>query len=205
LIQPAQPAQSGQSYAVLLAPLPTRTPFWAPLLNQPASGGQPAQPSGNQPPLIQPVQPGQPPQAQQPQPSQSFLPFPMAGFFVQDGQTAHIQGVNLPVCGGIYSANLLVQNTGNAVFESLSYQVTNLGSNTVLFGPATNNTPFVNNDTTCTPAGITALDPGTALFVGGSLGAANLSGQTVRVELTLCTQDDLAGQCEPLVVEFVVP
>ncbi len=213
--QPAQPAQQPAAQpgsASLLAPLPTPTHFWAQLLNQPAggaaqpaSGGQPAQPAGNQTPLIQPVQPGQQQPGQQPQPSQNFLTFPLAGFFVQEGAAARLQGVNLPVCGGIYAANFLVQNTGSVTFESLSYQVANLGDNTLLAGPATNNAPFMNTDTTCTPGGVSALAPGSALFVGGSLGAANLSGQTVRVELRLCTQDNLAGQCEPLAVEFVVP
>jgi hypothetical protein len=67
------------------------------------------------------------------------------------------------------------------------------------------NAPFLENDESCAAGGLSQLPPNTSLFVGASLGAPDLAGQTIRFEMHLCTQDNLAGECHNLPIIFVVP
>lgn len=231
-VVPAQPvvtAQPAQPVVPAAPVIPGATPtrFWLPLVGgeavqplqptvaiQPTAAGQPThfwvplvtpepnlQPNLAPQPGAQPVVPG----GNLPQPSFGFIPSPPAGFYVQAGQAFSILGVSLPNCSGTLAANFLVQNNISAAFDSFSFQVTDLASGTILYGPVTNNTPFMNTDQSCTAVGNETLPAGNRLFVGGSLGAPNLSGHTVRVELNLCTGNGLGGQCYASAVEFVVP
>lgn len=219
-VQPVAPAEP-------VVPAATPTRFWLPLVGgepaqpaqptiavQPPAAGQPTQfwvplvtPQANLVPTVAVIPGGQPiiPGNVLPQPSHSFIPSPPAGFYVQAGQAFSILGVSLPNCNNILAANFLVQNNSSTAFESFSFQVTDLASGAVLFGPMTNNTPFMDTDQSCSAVGIETLLAGNSLFAGGSLGAPNLSGHTVRVELNLCTENGLGGQCYASAVEFVVP
>ncbi len=204
--QPGQPAQAAQPQAGqggLIQP------------QQPAEPAQPAAPAQGEVPLIRPVQPGAQPTPAEPlplapppdlpQPSQDFTPFPAAGFDVPAGQGFGVLGVNLPVCGGIYTANFLVHNISGTPLESGLIQISDLSAGGGLFGPYTSDAPFGGSDTACTPGGIDSLPSNAGLFIGSSLGAANLSGHTVRVDLRLCTQNGLGGTCYSRAIEFVVP
>ena len=191
----------------------------------PAKPAEPSQPTQAIPTdAIAPSPTGQPTQAQQPTPTAPpataaaqatptnvLLPtayqptHPPASFTTQSGKAFIVFGVNLVNCGGTYTANFLIENTGTQALESLSLQFTDLSSDQDIYGPNISDEPFMWTDRTCTPGGIDRLESGDWLFAGGLLGPGQLSGHTILANFLFCTGEDLNGQCYPRSVEFVVP
>jgi hypothetical protein len=75
----------------------------------------------------------------------------------------------------------------------------------VLYGPETNNSPFLSTDRTCNSVGSDALAPGQTKYVGSLVGPKTLHGHTIRANIVLCTQENLGGVCYEAIIEFVVP
>jgi hypothetical protein len=130
---------------------------------------------------------------------------PPAQFVAQSGKAFTVFGLNLHNCEGEYAANFLIENTGSQALESLSLHFIDLTTGQDLYDPMISNAPFSWTDRTCTPDGISRLEPGQWLFSGSMLGPGRLSGHAILANFLFCTQEDLNGQCFPRSVEFVVP
>ena len=130
---------------------------------------------------------------------------PPASFAAQTGNDVNITTMNLRYCGGYYSANFLVENSGMQALESLSLQLMDLNNDQDISDPSVTNVPFMESDRTCTPGVISHLEPGSTLYTGGPLGSDQLSGHKILANFLICTQDDLSGQCYPRSVEFTIP
>ena len=130
---------------------------------------------------------------------------PPVSFAAQTGKDINITTMSLQYCGGYYSANFLVENSGMQALESLSLQLMDLNNDQDISDPNVTNVPFMESDRTCTPGIISHLEPGSELYTGGSLGPDQLSGHKILANILFCTLDDLNGQCYPRSVEFTIP
>lgn len=194
--QPAQPKPTeAQPPAAPVKPSPTSAP---------PTAGPGAAPTTAPQPTVQPAPTqasSQPPSV----PTDYIPPAPPAGFFAQPGQGFQVLGVNLPTCGENNAANFLIYNAAGQAYESASLQFSDLSSNENLYGPVTQDAPFFTDDHSCQPGGLERLEPGTALFIGSTLGSGGLTGQAVHAVLTLCTQNGMGGSCAQQTVDFVIP
>lgn len=130
---------------------------------------------------------------------------PPASFAAQTGNDVNITAMSLQYCGGYYSANFLVENSGMQALESLSLQLMDLNNDQDISDPIVTNVPFMESDRTCTSGVNSHLEPGSKLYIGSSLGPDKLSGHKILANILFCTQDDLDGQCYPRSVEFTIP
>jgi len=109
---------------------------------------------------------------------------------------------NVHSCGTPY-ATVKVTNTGGFSFKSVEISIKNTTDSTILYGPSTNNTPFLNSATGCPPEG-SALASGATAYIAANIGAPP-SGKDATYTLKMCTEDDLAGNCIVRSVNFVTP
>jgi hypothetical protein len=116
-----------------------------------------------------------------------------------------IRNLNLHECGLNYAANFRIYNTSSVPLESLSLKFYDRTTSSILYGPATNNAPFLSTDRTCDSVGIDFLAPRQTMYAGNLLGPKTLQAHTIRANIKLCTKEDLAGICSEAIVEFVVP
>ena len=96
-----------------------------------------------------------------------------------------------------------VDNIGGVAFESVQITIEDLTAVVVLYGPGTNNSPFLGSSGDCPPQA-SALAPGGAAYIAANI-AGYISGNTARETLTMCTQDGLGGDCITKSVDFVLP
>jgi len=111
---------------------------------------------------------------------------------------------NLHACGGLQYATVRVVNVGSEFFQSAQMTVEDLDTSTILYGPASNNKPYLPNANDC-PPGNDDHDPGEAYYIAVSIGAAPPSGHDARFTLKMCTEDGLGGDCITKVTEFEIP
>jgi len=116
-----------------------------------------------------------------------------------------VRNINLHNCGLTYAANFKVTSTTNRYLESVSLKFTDLSTGTILLGPETNNSPFLNTDRTCNIYGADSLGPYQTRYVGNTLGPKSLKTHTILANIKLCTKEYLEGTCHEAIVEFVVP
>jgi hypothetical protein len=139
-------------------------------------------------------------------PPATYIPaFPSGGYTVDQGKPFTIAGVNLPSCGGTFTANFLIINQSGSPFESLSVQLNDLSTGQSLATALISDAPFMFDDHACFPGGTSRLESSYALFAGVSLAAGHLSGHSLQANLLFCSQNGLGGRCFPKSVEFVVP
>jgi hypothetical protein len=110
---------------------------------------------------------------------------------------------NVHNCGGTPYATTRVDNIGGVAFESVQITIEDLTAVVVLYGPGTNNSPFLGSSGDCPPQA-SALAPGGAAYIAANI-AGYISGNTARETLTMCTQDGLGGDCITKSVDFVLP
>ena len=110
---------------------------------------------------------------------------------------------NVHNCGGSSYATTRVDNVGGAIFESVQITIEDLTTSTILYGPGTNDTPFMSSSGDCPPQG-TTLAPGGTAYIAANI-AGYTSGNTARETLVMCTQNGLAGDCVTKTVDFVLP
>jgi hypothetical protein len=110
---------------------------------------------------------------------------------------------NVHNCGGLPYATTRVDNIGGASFESVQITIEDLSAAVVLYGPGTNNSPFLGSSGDCPPQA-SALAPGAAAYIAANI-SGYTSGNTARETLTMCTQDGLGGDCVTRTVDFVLP
>ena len=109
---------------------------------------------------------------------------------------------NVHICGSPF-ATVKVTNTGGVTFESVAISIEDLTASTTLYGPATNNTPFVSGANDC-PPGASTLAKGATAYIAANIGTPP-SGNNARFTLTICTADGVAGDCITKSVNFTIP
>ncbi len=112
---------------------------------------------------------------------------------------------NLHICSApLKYATFRLGNTGTSAFESVRIQIVDLTASTTLYGPGTNNTPFLATANDCPPQG-SSMGPGSVYFLAASIGADPPHGHNARLTLKMCTEDSLGGGCVEKTTDFVVP
>lgn len=114
-----------------------------------------------------------------------------------------VRNVNLHDCGLNYAANFKITSTTH--LDSLSLKLTDQTTSAVLYGPTTNNAPFLYTDRTCNSTGADSMGSLYTRYVGGLLGPKSLSTHTIIANIKLCTLENLSGFCADAIIEFVVP
>jgi hypothetical protein len=107
-------------------------------------------------------------------------------------------------CASQSTVILQVDNTGNAALDSSELTILDLDAPGTLFGPATDNGPFMGKPVECPPGGDT-VEAGKTKYVGGLLSGLPSSGTNIEAKLKLCTQEDLGGACIEKTVNFTIP
>jgi len=126
-----------------------------------------------------------------------FSPSPPVEGFV-------VISVNVYPCSDGANAIYGVKNISSIKFESSEIRIDDLTNDRALFGPNSSNNPFRTSDRDCHNGG-DQLKSGQTLFTGAPLGSNRLSTHTIQAAITLCTSEDLGGDCYTNLVEFVMP
>jgi hypothetical protein len=124
---------------------------------------------------------------------------------VQMGTHFYVDNVNLAMCYGYYWAVFAIYNNGTNNLESASITVHDLSTGRYLYGPVTDNYPFMWADNTCEAGYLDTLISGGMLFVGGRLNDPAIKFHTLGATIKLCSKDSLQGACFTKNMEFVVP
>lgn len=145
-----------------------------------------------------------------PVPTVAITPFspvyvPTTERVLQMGTHFFVDNVNLAMCYGYYWAVFAISNNGTNNLESAQITVQDLSTGRFLFGPTTDNTPFMWADNTCEAGYLDTLISGGMLFVGGRLNDPAIKFHTLGATVKLCSQDKLKGACFAKKLEFVVP
>lgn len=111
---------------------------------------------------------------------------------------------NVHLCGGLPYATFWVANSGGVGLESAQIAIQDLDTSTSLYGPLSNNAPFLGTASMCPPDS-SSMGPGSVYFIAVSIGASPPHGHDARLTLKLCTQDSLAGDCVTKTLDFVIP
>lgn len=115
-----------------------------------------------------------------------------------------IEFENTHICSGNVYATVKIVNTGAEFLLSARVKVEDLDDSAILYGPASNNKPFVITPTGC-PPGENDADPGLTYYIAVDIGPTPPSGHTARYTLQLCTEDALSGTCVEKSIEFEIP
>ena len=124
---------------------------------------------------------------------------------INSGIEFKIENVNIHWCSGNPWAIIKIYNQGTKSLESLYLEIKDLTTDALLFSPALSNLPFKTSDRTCIYDGLSRLDPGQKLYIGGPLGATTLRAHTIQAIIKLCTQEDLLGTCVDKTIDFMMP
>jgi hypothetical protein len=120
------------------------------------------------------------------------------------GVEAGISFSNAHICDGTPTAVFRVVNTGERILESVRLSIKNLANNKTLFSPSSNNSPFMSSSSGC-PGGKDVLLPGSTGYVGGGLKGNFISGQPAQASLTVCSEENLDGDCISAKIQFTIP
>jgi hypothetical protein len=114
-----------------------------------------------------------------------------------------IASVNIRNCG---SPRMIfgIRNRSGQTFESVRILIEDLEEERALYGPASEDAPFLRSDRDC-GSGASSLGSGGLGFVGAWLERTASSGSLIRVTMRFCTSDDLEGSCFDRVIEFIWP
>jgi hypothetical protein len=110
---------------------------------------------------------------------------------------------NVHACNETPTGIFKVANTGTVNWHSVTLKIDDLTDNVVLFGPESNDAPFLGTNTEC-PYGGDLLKVGATAYIGGAVGENN-SGHSARATIRLCTQNGPSGTCVDKIVDFTIP
>ena len=110
---------------------------------------------------------------------------------------------NTGLCAANY-ATFKVKNTGDLTFEWARIYIEDLSASTTLYGPGTNEVPFLSSSGDC-PPGLSIIDPGQTRYIAASIGSPVPSGHNARLTLRLCTENGGGGECVEKTTDFTVP
>jgi hypothetical protein len=119
-------------------------------------------------------------------------------------------------CGeDIYMSIVAVQNNSGSPFQSVFVKMIHLrsGGGTHSMFQETNNSPFLNNPNQCASGDWDYIVPGASQLAPGNTAYLSLVsnqrssayGENVQVEVKVCTQDNLGGQCYTQVIVYGLP
>jgi hypothetical protein len=105
----------------------------------------------------------------------------------------------LDSCFAAWWVEVSLKNAGAIAFKSLTISVKDTVSGVSV---SSSNNEFINNDGCVVFGAFSRLDPGETYIVSSPPFAANPTGHKVTATLTLCTEDNLGGQCSSKNIEF---
>jgi len=95
-------------------------------------------------------------------------------------------------------------NTGSVAFESAKVEIKDLNTAGILFGPSFSNAPFGAASPGC-GVGNNSLGVGSTAYSSYYIGTPAPSGHNIRITVTLCSQDNLLGDCITQTLDSVLP
>lgn len=95
-------------------------------------------------------------------------------------------------------------NSGSVVFESARTEIKDLDAAANLYGPAFSNAPFGAASPGCA-AGNSSLGVGNTAYSSYYIGTPAPAGHHIRMTVTLCSQDNLLGDCVTHILDGVLP
>jgi hypothetical protein len=101
-------------------------------------------------------------------------------------------------------ATLKWVNTGSVAFESAKTEIKDLDTAGNLFGPSFSNTPFGAASPGC-GAGNSNLAAGNTAYASYYIGTPAPTGHHIRIIVTLCSQDNVLGDCVTHSLDSVLP
>ena len=114
-------------------------------------------------------------------------------------------GVKRTRSRGILADNIFQINNGDTKLESMRFTLENGSGGTLIFGPATYNTPFMTSIGECPPSADSLL-PGATGYVGGGEMPDEIASVVIKTQpYPVCSEDDLNGVCGLQTIEFVIP
>jgi hypothetical protein len=116
-----------------------------------------------------------------------------------------LRAVNITWCNGLPWAIFRVYNSTRASLESLMLVFNDGTTSSFLYGPFVSDWPFMWTDKQCESGGIDTLPAKNTLYMGTTLGNADVRGHTIQAIVTLCSKEGLRGSCYQKTVEFVMP
>jgi hypothetical protein len=112
---------------------------------------------------------------------------------------------NIHQCGILpFYATVRIKNTGDLDIESARIRIRDIDAAVDLYGPLHGNSWFLSNENDCPPQD-SRVEPGEVSYIAVNIGPAPNSGNTARVTLRLCTEDDLGGECLQKTTTFIIP
>ena len=111
---------------------------------------------------------------------------------VVEAVSFEITGTNVYACGMDTYVSMRIKNTGTEELESKGGSVKNMDTDAVtIYLPW--DTPFTENDDDCPPMGINNMESGDVYWTTWNMGSS--SGVDYKYEVTLCTEENAAGDC----------
>jgi len=95
-------------------------------------------------------------------------------------------------------------NTGTVVFESAKTEIKDVDAATSLFGPSFSNMPFGAASPGC-GVGNSSLGIGNTAYTSYYIGTPAPTGHHIQIIVTLCSQDNVAGDCVTRTLDSVLP
>ncbi len=95
-------------------------------------------------------------------------------------------------------------NSGSVVFESAQVEIQDLNTTLNLFGPSFSNSPFGTASPGC-GVGNSNLGVGNTAYSSYYIGTPAPAGHNIRITVTLCSQDNMNGDCLTLIKDGVLP
>ena len=113
------------------------------------------------------------------------------------------EGVSHCSAGDDY-VTLKLFNNGSVAFESAEIVVSDLDTAKNLYGPAFSNAPFGGISPGC-GVGDSSLGVGKTAYLSAFIGSPAPSGHHIRITVTLCSQDNLVGECDIRISDSILP
>jgi hypothetical protein len=111
---------------------------------------------------------------------------------------------NIHSCGGFYAFMVKLKNNGTNSFQSIEQTVENITTSTVIITAASNQ-PFMDDPNGCSWL-YSDIEPGDIFYTGINIGpAVPPSGHKLRYTITMCTQNNLLGDCVTKTFKYTIP
>lgn len=137
-------------------------------------------------------------------PAPTFTLIPSPTLILKTGTWFKIENLNIHGCD-VPWAIFLIFNEGTNPLESLYLSIQDLTTGQILFPPSISDLPFLTSDHACEFTGISRIEPGQRLYLGGPLSGTHLRRHSLHAVIKLCSQDGLAGTCLEKEIDFIMP
>jgi len=111
---------------------------------------------------------------------------------------------NIHACGGVGVFIFRIGNSGDIPLQSMRLSVRDMSNDKVIGSAVVSNNPFMAAPNGC-PPGSEKFPPQTIFFVGIPVTSIAQQGAQASASLTLCTENDLKGECLDKKIDFKIP